>query len=69
MLQVFFTRPPSPDSIHHCEHAGIIGTVVDIMGIIQANEIIKYILDIGKLLSGKLDSLDSSFEKIFLCLI
>ena len=65
----FLPDPPSPDSISSCEQTGVIGTVVGIMGIIQANEIIKYILDIGELLSGKLlifDSLDSSFEKIII---
>ena len=65
----FLPDPPSPDSIPGCEQAGVIGTVVGIMGIIQANEIIKYILDIGDLLSGKLlifDSLDSSFKKIII---
>lgn len=65
----FLPDPPPPDSISSCEEAGVIGTVVGIMGIIQANEIIKYILDIGELLSGKLlifDSLDSSFEKILI---
>jgi molybdopterin/thiamine biosynthesis adenylyltransferase len=65
----FLPDPPSPDSISSCEEAGVIGTVVGIMGIIQANEIIKYILGIGELLNGKLlifDSLDSSFEKILI---
>ena len=39
------------------------------MGIIQANEIIKFILNIGELLTGKLlllDILDLSFEKIII---
>ena len=61
--------PPPPDAILSCEQAGVIGTVVGIMGIIQANEIIKFILNIGELLTGKLlllDTLDLSFEKIVL---
>ena len=59
--------PPPSDAVLNCEQAGVIGTVVGIMGIIQANEIIKYILGIGELLTGKLlllDALKLSFEKI-----
>lgn len=59
--------PPPIESAQSCEQAGVIGTIVGMMGIIQANEIIKYILGSGELLTGKMllfDALDSSFEKI-----
>lgn len=59
--------PPPLDAVLSCEQAGVIGTIVGIMGIIEANEIIKYILNIGKLLTDKLlllDALDLSFEEI-----
>ena len=64
-----FPEMLAQDEILSCEQAGVIGTVVGIMGIIQANEIIKYILDIGELLSGKLllvDVLRLDFEKIII---
>ena len=60
---------PAQDETLSCEQAGVIGTIVGIMGIIQANEIIKYILDIGELLSGKLllvDAWQLDFEKIII---
>ena len=60
---------PAQDEALSCEQAGIIGTIVGLMGIIQANEILKYILDIGELLSGKLllvDALQLDFEKIII---
>ena len=37
-----------PDDIATCEEDGVIGTVAGVVGNIQANEAIKYILDIGK---------------------
>ena len=42
-----------PDDIATCEEDGVIGTVAGVVGNIQANEAIKYILDIGKSLNGK----------------
>ncbi len=42
-----------PDDIATCEEDGVIGTVAGIVGNIQANEAIKYILDVGKCLNGK----------------
>ena len=58
---------PPKEVIPEPEKSGIIGTIAGLMGIIQANEIIKYILGAGELLTGKLlmfDALDCSFEKI-----
>jgi molybdopterin-synthase adenylyltransferase len=60
-------EPPSQEVMPVPEKSGIIGTVAGLMGIIQANEIIKYILGAGELLTGKLlmfDALENSFEKI-----
>tara|TARA_B100000989_G_scaffold150167_1_gene111960 strand:- start:450 stop:1172 length:723 start_codon:yes stop_codon:yes gene_type:complete len=42
-----------PNNIATCEEDGVIGTVAGVVGNIQANEAIKYILDIGKRLNGK----------------
>ena len=41
------------DDLATCEEDGVIGTVAGIVGNIQANEAIKYILDVGKCLNGK----------------
>ena len=51
----------------NCEYEGILGTVAGIIGTIQANEILKKILDIGKNLNGYmliLDLLNLSFRKV-----
>ena len=41
------------DDVATCEEDGVIGTVAGVVGNIQANEAIKYILNIGKCLNGK----------------
>ena len=41
------------DDITTCEEDGVIGTVAGVIGNIQANEAIKYILDVVKCLNGK----------------
>jgi len=38
----------------NCEDAGVIGISVGIIGILQANEVVKMILGIGQVLSGKI---------------
>ena len=51
----------------NCEHEGILGTVAGIIGIIQANEVLKQILNLGKNLNGYilvLDLLNLNFRKI-----
>ena len=42
-----------PNNIATCEEDGVIGTIAGVVGNIQANEAIKYILDVGKCLNGK----------------
>ena len=51
-LQTFY-QGISDNDIATCEEDGVIGTVAGIVGNIQANEAIKYILDVGKCLNGK----------------
>ena len=51
-LESFYQGTPD-DELATCEEDGVIGTVAGIVGNIQANEAIKYILDIGKCLNGK----------------
>ena len=51
-LKSFYQTMPS-DDISTCEADGVIGTVAGVVGNIQANEAIKYILGVGKCLNGK----------------
>ena len=66
-LRCFFQEQEISDEILNCESEGILGTVAGIIGIIQANEIIKKILDIGKNLNGFIlivDFLNLNFRKV-----
>ena len=50
-----------------CQEAGILGAVAGVIGVIQANEVLKYILGIGELLAGKLlvfNAMDSFFRQV-----
>ncbi len=41
-------------NVINCEEAGVLGTTVGLIGMLQANEVIKMILDTGDVLTGKL---------------
>ena len=51
-LESFYQGIPD-ENIATCEEDGVIGTVAGIVGNIQANEAIKYILGVGRCLNGK----------------
>ena len=57
-LRCFFQENKISDDILNCEYEGVLGTVAGILGIFQANEILKQILNIGKNLEGKILILD-----------
>lgn len=62
-----FSEPPPPGLVPGCQEAGILGAVAGVIGTIQANEALKYLLKIGNLLAGKLlvfNALDSSFRQV-----
>ena len=66
-LRCFFQEPEISDDLLNCESEGIIGTVAGIIGTIQANEVLKKILNIGKSLDGYifiLDLLNLNFRKV-----
>ena len=67
-IRSFFQEDKISDDILNCEYEGILGTVAGIIGTIQANEILKKILNIGKNLNGYiliLDLLNLNFRKVF----
>ena len=66
-IRSFFQEKELSDDILNCEYEGVLGTVAGIIGIIQANEILKKILNIGKSLNGNIliiDLLNLSFRKV-----
>ncbi len=66
-IRSFFQEEKISDDILNCEYEGILGTVAGIIGTIQANEILKKIINIGKNLNGYmliLDLLNLNFRKV-----
>ena len=66
-LRCFFQDSDVSDDLLNCESEGILGTVAGIVGTIQANEVLKKILNIGKGLDGYifiLDLLYLNFRKV-----
>ena len=62
-----FQEKEVSDDILNCENEGILGTVAGIIGTIQANEVLKQILSIGKNLENSiliLDLLNLNFRKV-----
>ena len=57
-LRCFFQQSNISEDFLNCESEGILGTVAGIVGIIQANEILKKILNIGIGLDGYIFILD-----------
>ena len=62
-----FPEPPPPGSVPSCQEAGILGAVAGVIGLVQATEALKSILEIGELLVGKLlvfNALEMNFRKV-----
>ena len=57
-LRCFFQEDNISDDILNCEYEGVLGTVAGILGTLQANEVLKQILNIGQDLNGKILILD-----------
>ena len=49
-----FPHYPGKDTSSNCSEVGVLGVLPGIIGTMQANEVLKIILGIGKVLSGKL---------------
>tara|TARA_B100001057_G_scaffold103253_1_gene100637 strand:+ start:1845 stop:2594 length:750 start_codon:yes stop_codon:yes gene_type:complete len=66
-LRCFYQEENLSDDILNCEYEGILGTIAGIVGTIQANEVLKKVLKIGKNLNGFiliLDLLNLNFRKV-----
>ena len=66
-LRCFYQESNISDDLLNCESEGILGTVAGIVGTIQANEVLKKILNIGTVLDGHifiLDLLHLNFRKV-----
>ena len=66
-IRNFFQEEEVFENTLNCEYEGVLGTVAGIVGIFQANEILKKILSIGKDLNGYiliLDLLNLNFRKV-----
>jgi len=62
-----YPEPPAADSVKSCEEAGVLNVIPGIMGSIQANQAIMFILGKGTPLIGRLlvfNGLDNSFSEI-----
>jgi molybdopterin/thiamine biosynthesis adenylyltransferase len=66
-LRCFYQENEISDDILNCEYEGVLGTVANIVGSLQANEIIKKIINIGKNLNNNIfiiDLLNLNFRKV-----
>lgn len=62
-----FPEPPPPGLVPSCQEAGILGAVAGVIGVMQANEALKYLMEIGNLLTGRLlvfNALEASFRTV-----
>jgi adenylyltransferase/sulfurtransferase len=62
-----FREKPEPGLIPSCAEAGILGSLAGTLGTLQATEVVKELLGIGRSLSGRLllyDALEGSFRML-----
>ncbi len=62
-----FPAPPPPEMIPNCAEGGVLGALAGTIGTLQATEVVKEILGLGRSLSGRLlmhDALDMTFREI-----
>jgi|SRR5579863_847010 len=62
-----YPEPPPPGLIPSCQEAGVLGVLAGTIGVLQAAEALKEILEIGETLAGRLlvyDALEMSFRDV-----
>ncbi len=60
-----YPEPPPPGAVPSCDEAGVLGVLPGTVGLIQATETLKLILDVGDPLIGRIlmyDALDMTFQ-------
>jgi len=60
-----FIEPPPPGAVPTCSQAGVLGVMAGIIGTLQANDALKYVLGIGDLYTNRLcmyDALSGQFR-------
>lgn len=62
-----FPKPPPPETVTNCGDGGVLGAAVGTIGILQAVEAIKIILNMPEILSGRLlifDGIETKFRNV-----
>ncbi len=62
-----YPTPPPPGLVPSCAEAGVLGAITGIVGSIQATEVFKQVLDVGRPLTGRLllvDALTMEFREM-----
>lgn len=66
-FRCIFHEPPKEGSVPSCSEAGVLGVLAGTIGVIQATEVLKYILGQGDLLVGRLlmyEALPMTFREV-----
>jgi adenylyltransferase/sulfurtransferase len=66
-LRCLFPVAPSEDAVPSCAQAGVLGSLAGTLGALQATEVVKEILGVGRSLSGRMlmyDALAASFDEM-----
>ena len=62
-----YPTPPPPELAPSCGANGVLGVMAGLMGLLQANEVVKLVIGIGETLAGRLllyDSLGTTFTEL-----
>jgi len=54
-----FPEPPPPEAAPNCSEAGVLGVLPGVVGMLQATEVLKLLLDVGEPLAGRLLNFDA----------
>lgn len=60
-----FPNPPKEGSVANCSEVGVLGVLPGIIGTLQANEVLKIILELGDILNGKLLSFNAKNNQTY----
>ena len=60
-----FPNPPKPEEVQNCNDVGVLGVLPGMIGMMQANEVIKLITGLGEILDGKLLTFNMLNHEIF----